>query len=106
MNNNENKMDAGLNQVQDRDADAGLNQAQDRDADAGLNQNKTGKIKRLLAIVALALIALVLLLLFYATITHNSGLIMASLFCLIVVPVVVHLIMFLAKVIEDRNPMQ
>ena len=64
-------------------------------------KNKT--LKRTLARIALILILLVILLLVYGAVTHNSGLIMLSLFCLIVLPVVVYLFLKLAGLLRDYS---
>ena len=60
-------------------------------------------LKKPLAIAALILIAACILLLLYGTVTHHTGILLFSLFYLIVIPVLVYLFLALVKIGRDQQ---
>ena len=65
-----------------------------------MNHNRT-PFKRAAAILALILIGCILLMLIYGALIHHTGLMMTSLFCLIVVPVLIYLFMRFTAFLKD-----
>jgi 4-hydroxybenzoate polyprenyltransferase len=68
-----------------------------------MNDNKI-QIKRAAALIALILIGCVLLMLIAGALMHNTGMILTSLFLLIVVPVLIYLFLRLASILKTHRP--
>ncbi len=55
-------------------------------------------LKRTAAIIGLIIIAAFIILMLYGLLTQNNGLIMASIFCLIVIPALIYLFMLVLRI--------
>ena len=60
--------------------------------------NKHKHIKKTAAIIALILIATIIIVMIYGTLTHNTSLIMAAIFCLVVIPAMIYLFLLLLRI--------
>lgn len=60
--------------------------------------NKHKHIKKTAAIIALILIAAIIIVMIYGTLTHNTSLIMAAIFCLVVIPAMIYLFLLLLRI--------
>ncbi len=62
-----------------------------------MNEQKKKTQRRVLAVAGLMVIALLFLVLIYGALTHNTGLLMLSLICLIMCPIMIHFFLVLIK---------
>ena len=62
------------------------------------DNKKTPVCKRVAAVICLILIAFILVFLLYGMFTHNSGIIMASIFCLVIIPAIIYAFLLLIRI--------
>ena len=62
------------------------------------DNKKTPVYKRVAAVICLILIAFILVFLLYGMFTHNSGIIMASIFCLVIIPALIYAFLLLIRI--------
>lgn len=64
--------------------------------------NKYNAPKRIAAVIGLIVIAAALIAMLYGMLTHNTSLIMAAIFCLVVIPALIYLFLLVAKLVKHR----
>ena len=62
------------------------------------DNKKTPVCKRVAAVICLILIAFILVFLLYGMFTHNTGILMASIFCLVIIPAVIYAFLLLIRI--------
>lgn len=62
------------------------------------DNKKTPVYKRVSAIICLILTAFILFFLLYGMFTHNTGIIMASIFCLVIIPAIIYTFLLLIRI--------
>ncbi len=56
--------------------------------------------KRIAAIIGLIIIAAAIIVMLYGMLTHNTALIMAAIFCLIVIPALIYLFLLITRLLK------
>ena len=61
------------------------------------------RTKRILAVAGLVFAGLLIILLIYGAALHKAGIIFSALFCLMIIPVLIHLFLMLARSQKEEN---